>query len=463
MKRYLSILLALFIVFTLAACGAKTESSSVSASESSSEAQDKTADAVDLKQMAADYDGEIHVVIWGKDSIKEEAKSRGYNFVQMAAEYSSQFDNVTVEYVYQGGYDEVAEKIMASAAAGTLPTMFMAEESRVKGFSGVAESLNDYVPSATIANYQQGLLVTMYDDEGNLLGAPCARSLPVLYVNKELLAEAGWNGADIKTVDDMLQCAKDVHDKTGEAGMCIFWDSDCWHWESAVYADGGQILSDDGKTVTFGKDNDYIGAKYLEKVQKGLIDGYIVSPYGTPEPGDTRDDMFCSGKVGLMLVSCNSMPGRATRLAESGYTMETYVQPAGDGGIHIASGGSNWVICNTASYEEKMIAGGFIAYMAEDAQVLRISQNTGSMMITTSAVASDGGKDLLTQYPYMQSIYDSIPYLHQRVNSPYWAEMYTYGADKLAQFSLNPSTTDVKAMIDDMALKFQQIIEDNAW
>ncbi len=464
MKKFLAIILALATVLSLTACGGKAGNSSDTAGSSTNEAV-KTADEVDLKELAASYDGEIHVTIWGKDSVDaDKPTSRGTFVDKKAKEFSAQFSNVTVEYIYQGDYDEVAEKIRASAAANDLPTMFVTEEAMVKGFADIAADLNLYIPSATVQNYQQGLLVSMKGENGELLAAPFARSLPVLYVNKELLEKAGWNGSDIKTNEDMMQCAKDVKEKTGAYGLCLFWDTDAWHWESAVYADGGSILSDDGSKPTIGKDYDYVGSKYLKLIQQGLKDGYICSPYGTPKPANTRDDMFCSGQVAMMLTSCNSMPKRADKLAETGYTLETYIQPIGEAGQpSMTSGGSNWVVCNTASYEEAMFAGGFLAYLAEDSNIVENSELTGAMMVTESALVSDGGKALLEKYPYNQSIYDSVPYLHARPNTPYWTEMYTYAVDKLEQFSLNYDKTDVDSMIDDIETKFQSIIDDNAW
>lgn len=467
MKKMLALILALATVLSLTACGGKTEgNTSQPAEDNQSSAETAaTVDDVDLKELAANYDGEIHVTIWGKDSVDpEKTTSRGTFIAKKVDEFNAQFSNVNVEYIYQGSYDEVAEKIRAAAAAKDLPTMFMTEEAMVKGFQDIAADLNQYIPSATIQNYQQGLLVSMKGDNGQLLAAPFARSLPVLYVNKELLEQAGWNGADIKTNEDLMQCAKDVKEKTGAYGFCTFWDSDAWHWESAIYADGGSVLSEDGSKPTIGKDYDYVGAKYLKLVQKGLKEGYIFSPYGTPKPADTRDDMFCSGQAAMTLTSCNSMPKRADKLAESGYTLETYIQPAGDNGEpSLASGGSNWVICDSASYEEKMIAGGFLAYLAQDDNIVENAELTGSMMITESALVSDGGKKLLAEKPYFQTIYDSVPYLHARPNTPYWTEMYTYAVDKLEQFTLNYATTDVNSMIDDIETKFQSIIDDNAW
>ncbi|MBR1690644.1 MAG: extracellular solute-binding protein [Oscillibacter sp.] len=483
MKKVLALLLALTVVLALAACGGSTASTSNASSTTTaapaannssaggtSSAGNTAAepealagpDNVDLKELAANAGGEIYVEIWGKDSIGDSETSRGYQVAKMAEEFSDMYENVKVEYIYQGGYTDVQEKVMAAAAANDLPTMFMTEESMVKGFEAIAADINAWVPSATVNNYQAGLLTSMIVD-GKLLGAPFARSLPVMVCNKEILAKAGWTGSDIKTIDDLLRCAKEVYKTTGIPGYAIWWDTDLWHWESIIYADGGQILSDDGSVPTFGKDYDYVGAKFANKVKEGLLEGYIISPYTSPKPYDEMSNLFCNGELAIMMCSCNSMPGRAQRAAENGYTLETYVQPAGEGGIHVTGGGSNWVLCESATYEEKMFAGAFLAYLAQDEQVMRITSSTGSMMITNSAMETDAAKQLLEENPYFQATYDTIPYLHERPNTPYWAEMYTYGADKLAQFTLNPGSTDIEAMIDDMEVKFAQIIEDNAW
>lgn len=463
MKKMIASLLTSAMVLSLAGCAGDTADTTDTSKQQTEKETVNDPDSVDLKELAANASDEIKVSIWGRDSIGDDETSRGYVVDQMAKEFSDMYENVTIEYFDQGSYSEVQEKVLAAGAANDLPTVFATEESMVKGFESVAANALEYIPSSTIEDYQEGLLVSMYSEDGKLLGVPFARSLPVLIVNKEILAEAGWKGEDIKTVDDMLECAKDIYTTCNIPGFSIFWDGDCWHWESAIYADGGSVLTEDGTKPAFGKDYDYVGAEYAEKIKTGLIEGYVVSPYTSPNAYDQISSMFCDGKLGMMILSCNDMPHRAESAAENGYTLETYVQPAGKGGISVSSGGSNWVICEDASYEEKMFAGAFLSYLAEPEQVMRFTKGSGSMMITTSALESEEGKQLLEEHPYFKATYDTIPYLHTRPNTPFWTEMYTYGADKLEQFSLDPEGTDVKAMIDDMEKKFQQIIDDNAW
>lgn len=457
-KKVIAAVLSSAMLLSLAGVGGST---GVVFGEEATEKNDP--DSVDLKELAANASEEIKVSVWGRDSIGEDESSRGLQVKLMAEEFSKMYDNVTVEYFDQGSYSEVQEKVLAAGAAKDLPTVFATEESMVKGFESIAADAKEYIPSATIEDYQEGLLVSMYSEDGKLLGVPFARSLPVLIVNKEILAEAGWKGEDIKTVDDMMKCAEDIHTTCGIPGFAIFWDSDCWHWESAIYADGGAVLSEDGSTPVFGKDYDYVGAEYAKKIQTGLIEGYVMSPYTSPNAYDQVSSMFCNGELGMMILSCNDMPNRVTSAAENGYTLETYVQPAGKGGISVTSGGSNWIICEDSSYEEKMFAGAFLSYLAMPEQVMRFTKGSGSMMITNSSMESEEGKELLEENPYFQATYDTVPYLHARPNTPYWTEMYTYGADKLEQFSLHPAETDVEAMIDDFEKKFQQIIDDNEW
>lgn len=308
-----------------------------------------------------------------------------------------------------------------------------------------------------------GILTSMTGENGEIYAAPYGRSLPLLYCNNEVLAEAGWVSSDIKTNEDLFACAKDIYASTGKPGFAIYWDSDLWHWESEIYANGGSVLSEDGSKTTFGKDYDYVGAKFVKDIQDGLLEGYVTSCYTAPDAYDELTLELTTGQIGMIMVSSNGIPNRVAAAAENGYTLSTVVQPAGEAGYAITSGGSNWVMSNDLDEDIKYIAGGFLAYIESAENVMRFTENTGSMMIVKSALESEAGKQLLIDEPCFQAVYDSIQYMHSRPNSIYWAEMYTYGSDKLEQFTLNPADYDVYELIDDLDAKFTQIIADNQW
>lgn len=461
MKKLFAMFLTLAMLLTLAACGGNQSGDTGGSSDAppSAASTAKGPDEVDLKELAAGYDGEIKITVWGTWTSDT---PRGGWLAEKGAEYASQFSNVTFEYVSQGNYAGVNEKLTQGAAAGDMPTLAYVEEAVVPGYNDLAMDMRDYVPSATIDNYMDGLMVSLKAEDGKVMAVPMSRSLVVLYVNATLLDQAGWKGSDIKTIDDMLACAKAVYEATGTPGFGIFWDSDCWVWESMVYAYGGSVLSDDGSEVVFGKDYDYVGAKYMEVVKQGLSEGWISQTYTGAQPDTDLKLQIQNGDVAMMLFSNNNFTEYQNTAKENGYDIELYVQPAGTT-TSVVSGGGNWVMCNTATYEEAMLAGGWLDYIASDENVLDWSELCGAMMITKSAYNSDEAQAMFAANPNHLAVYDTMNYLHKRVNTPYWAEMYTYMADKLNQFALYPDQFDPKALVDDMAAKCEQIIKDNTW
>ena len=415
----------------------------------------------ELKALDAALTEDIHIEIWGKDGTSSE-NSRGTIFTNFADEFSAMFDHVTIEYIHQGSYDDVRTKVMAASVAGDLPGIWMAEESTVKSFAAIAADLKQWVPEETVNDYLPGLLSSSLYDGDRLIGAPAARSNPVMFVNNEVLAAAGWTGDMIKTNDDLFQCAKDIYEKTGKAGLAAWWDTDLWHWESEIYADGGQVLTDDGSAPAFGKDYDYVGAKYMEAVKDGLVEGWITHTYSAAQPDNQLKQNFQNGEVAMMLFSNNNFTAYEETLESNGYEFSLQLQPEGTV-RSIVSGGGNWMLSNTASYEEAMMAGGWLQYIASDENVLGWTNLCGAFLITESAYNSETAQAMFEANPNHLKVYETMNYLHKRVNTPYWVEMYTYMHDKLSQFALYPDSTDIYATVDDMAAKCAQIIEDNAW
>lgn len=485
MKKTLAFLLAAIMIFAVIGCTSQpaaanptTDSAAAPAkTEEQKPAEQKpaeqkpaeaapattTIDDLDPLEFAKSLTTPVKVEIWGKEKNGKEG-DRGWWANVCCEELNKIYPNVTFEYIYQGGYDDVSQKVHTAAAAGQYPALFTTEESMVKGFADIAEDMRNFVPSSVVNDWIPGLMVSMYGPNGEVYGAPYGRSLPILVCNETYLNQAGWKAEDIKTNEDMFAAAKAVYEKTGIPGLINYWDTDAWHWESAVYADGGSILSEDGSKPTFGKDYDYVGSVFLKQIQQGLLEGYVHSTYDTPEPDSTRDQMFSNGEVAMMIRSNNGTRSYIENAKEKGFTVKCMVQPAGQGGKYgITSGGSNFVMCKNCSYEEKVFAGVFLSYFYSVENMMRIVNATGMMPCTISARDSEEGKKYVEEHEYMQVVYESQNYLHARPNTPYWTEMYNYAVDKLEQFSLYPDKTDVDAMIDDISTKFAQIIQDNAW
>lgn len=454
MKKLIALMLCLAMVFALVACSGKTETKTEAKATEITDAGE-----IDLAKYAAEYGKEINVVIWGIDKVEESESKRGYWMNKFAEEFSTLYPNVTITYERFGGYSDTETKVRAAFTAGNAPTMWAAEEASVQQFVQVAEDLRKYVPKATYEDWQEGLLISMRGANGEIYACPWARSCPILLINETLLNEAGYTAADITTNEKMFEAAKAVTEKTGKIGLIAFWDTDAWHWESAIYTDGGQLLADDGSKATFGKDYGYVGSTYAKQIQQGLLDGYVACPYGTESAENTRDNWFANGEAAMVIRSCNGAKARLDGAEANGYKTATMVQPAGASGKYsIVSGGSNYIMNKNASEAEKIFAGAFLAYYSKAENFINVTKNVGTMPFMKSMSDNADFQEFLKDYGYMQTVIDSQPYMHARPNSKSWLEMYTYAFEKLEAFTLSPAETDVDAMIDEIEAKFNSII-----
>ncbi|WP_264341392.1 extracellular solute-binding protein, partial [Streptococcus anginosus] len=77
--------------------------------------------------------------------------------------------------------------------------------------------------------------------EGEVLGFPYSASTAVIFVNEDLLAEAGVNPDEIKTYEDLFEAAKTVKDKTGKYGLNIDQSNDNWTSQQLIESNGGKV------------------------------------------------------------------------------------------------------------------------------------------------------------------------------------------------------------------------------
>ena len=132
-------------------------------------------------------DEPVEIVFW---NVFADDSDTGVFLSQVAEKFMAENENIKVTIVGQGGYDAIVERLEAAAASNTLPTMAIIEETFLGRFYPLTVDLSQYLSAETIANYQQGLLVSGYYD-GVLRAVPFNRSMPNLYINRTLFNEAG--------------------------------------------------------------------------------------------------------------------------------------------------------------------------------------------------------------------------------------------------------------------------------
>ena len=463
MKRLIALILTCGCVLSLTACGSKEEGKEEAATVNAAaeKADGFVVEKGSNKSAAGESDTDVYVDFYG---VWDEGNARVEWYQEKAEEFAKQFEeengvSVKIEYVSQGGYDGVAEKLTAGAVSGELPVMAQIEETFLQQFYPICTDLSGYVSEEVINNYMDGLKVSCYMND-TLYAVPGGRSYAVLYVNNELLEQAGHSKDEVVTWDDLHTIAKDVAALGGDVeGYGVIWDTDAWLWESPLYSNGGNITNEDGTIVEFNKDG--AGSIYLQLVQEMLNDGSAYSPYGgSVDPYDAAIEKFAKGELGMFLASCTSYGSMRVLMEEGGYTTDISVidQPAGKAGNSVVTGGSNYIICNKATETQKKVAAAFLEYLSTDKNQAEWNSVSGYLATTDSVYESEYFEENKKDANLVQ-IAEGIQYAHSRPQTKHWREMYLYIVEKLEALSMKPNDYECNALVEEMAEYCQTIID----
>lgn len=461
MKKKLAMLLAMVMTFSMTACGTAENANSSEKSEGVGEPDAFVVDEGSNKSASGESDADVFVDFYG---VWAEDNERAIFYQEKADEFAKKFEeengvSVDIKYTYQNGYDGVAEKLTAGSVSHELPVMAQIEESFLYQFYPICEDLSKYISQETIDNYLDGLKVSCYMND-TLYAVPGGRSYVVMYVNNDLLEKAGHTKEDIKTWDDLHTVAADVA-ALGDniEGYGIYWDSDCWIWESALYSNGGNVVSDDGMTVTF--QNDGAGSTYLKLVKDMLNDGSAYSAYGgSISAGDAYAEKFLNGELGICIQSCTGYGSMKSLMEKEGYQVDISAidQPAGTAGNSVVTGGSNYIICKEATEAQKRVAAEFLTYLATDENQAEWNALSGYLATTKSSLESEAFEENRKDSNLVQ-IAEGVKYAHARPHTKHWREMYTYMVEYLEAFAMNPNDYDYDTLVNDMAVYCQSIID----
>ncbi|MEI3580783.1 MAG: extracellular solute-binding protein [Acutalibacteraceae bacterium] len=311
---------------------------------------------------SAAADGEKTVVelwtVWKTDA----ETGSGKVLREAAEEFMAQNPDIVINISNQGGYDDIAEKLEASIVAKNPPTLATVEETHVQRFSPVAADLSQYLPAEVIDNYVDGLMHTCTID-GVVKAVPFGRSSTILYMNKNLVEAAGLSTDGPKTWEEFYQYAEAMTDpENGVYGWGQDFDTDAWIWESMLYSYGGEIISDDLKTVLF--DETPASYEIVETMQDMADAGTLFNPYSMQ--GEAWDkSKFIEGKIGMLITSIASSSEIQRLGRENGFETVLAFQPMGTE-YSVPTGGNNIIMFESASDAEKEAAAKFLEFLASD-------------------------------------------------------------------------------------------------
>lgn len=321
--------------------------------------------------------------------------------------------NIHVNAEYQGDYWEMQQKINAAAIAGTLPNVFVDEVAMTQGFadSEIIVNLEPYIQATDFdtSDFQIGDLGNLHIGD-DLYAFPHMRSVPVMYVNKTLAAQAGLDADGPATFAELEAYLQAAYDATGEPPMYLF-NYDFWVMEALLhsYADT-PIVNEDETATNINSEGAVRLITFIEDLEsKGLIKVL----------GVTDSDAFYAAiakpSTALIFASIGGYKTFAGMAQQNGLELGVSMIPAGDGGTRgVPVGGSNTYLANTGTDMQKAAAFEFMKWLSDTDQAAYASANTGYLPTRLSSLDTDLMKETIAAFPGYQVASDELEFSKMR-------------------------------------------------
>ncbi|GFR38667.1 ABC transporter substrate-binding protein [Insulibacter thermoxylanivorax] len=320
---------------------------------------------------------------------------------KMVADFNEQQDDIFVEAVYQGSYDESLNKLRSSFGTKDGPTIVQVYEigSRFMIDSGMIQPIQKFIDAENydLSQLEENILA-YYTFDGELYSMPFNSSNPILYYNKDMFREAGLDPErPPRTYSEVEETAR-ILTKDGKYGVSFAlygWFMEQFHANAgAEYVDNGNGRHALAETSLVDGE---AGVKTMEWWKRMIDEGTALN-LGR-RTSDTRA-AFAAGQVAMTLDSTAGVRGYVDAVGgkfEVGTGFLPRLDGAEGGGV-IIGGASLWML-NDRPEEEQQAAWEFMKFLASPEQQAYWHVSTGYFPITKAAYDLDLVKENAREFP----------------------------------------------------------------
>jgi len=274
----------------------------------------------------------INAPSFGGDTVKE--------LVRM---FESNHSDIKVEEKFQPGvYTGLVQQLQAALAAKQPPDVAQI------GYNLLAYVAQNF-PHYPVENFRKtdgaffsgfpGNILALGQDGGVQHGVPYGLSTPVMYFNADLFTQAGLDPSrPPATWAEVIAASETVSAKTGKLGIYMQQPNDDWIFQYLVYANGGRMLSADGKRVMF----DSPEAAEALQLWADNINKRRINPNVTWDEGENS---FLAGNVAMYITTIGK---RGNLQSHAAFTLRSAPVPVfGTKPRRVAAGGNDLFIFST--------------------------------------------------------------------------------------------------------------------
>lgn len=201
----------------------------------------------------------------------------------LVKKFNEENDHIEVVAKYNPDmYKGLMQNLQAEAATGNTPALVQIGWAFLDYFSNnfdyvapqdAIDKFDSEDANFLTDNFLPNVLDLAVNSNGEQVGIPYSLSSPVLYINKDLLKEAGLSEDGPETWQEVQEFAEAVKEKTGKYGFYMQEPADFWAQQALVESAGADMLTADAsgkKKASFATED---GIAAMQMMQDMVKDG----------------------------------------------------------------------------------------------------------------------------------------------------------------------------------------------
>jgi multiple sugar transport system substrate-binding protein len=262
-------------------------------------------------------------------------------FKKFVADFKKLQPNITIKFENVPA-EEIGQKLTTQIAGGNPPDVAFVDSSTVGDFAarGALENLDGYIKQSDVVKPDDFVPAfkasTIYN--GSMYGLPFDGESTGLFYRTDLFKDAGIAGPP-KTWDEFLADAKKLTiPAKKQYGYIIFAPESAYYWYPWLWQAGGNLISDDNKTIEFTSPEAKKAADFYIGLRK-----YSPADFLNSNSYDGRV-AFAQGKVAMYMAGAWFAGALQTEFPKINNKWAAAPLPNGDAGCKTTIAGDNLVL-----------------------------------------------------------------------------------------------------------------------
>lgn len=321
----------------------------------------------------------------------------------LVADFNASQTEYVANVIHQGGYDVVRQKMAGAANTTTMPPMVVADYIDVPLYvqRNVLLPMTDVLSEEVVADFFPGMMVDLTVD-GVVYAVPYNRTTQGFIVNNDLLKQAGITRV-ASTWDEFYEDAVAFKKAMGEDYYYSYAYFNQYIFEAIAMSFDCTITTADG-TAMMTEDKMVNLFKFFRKMyEEDLLAMVPTTSGGFSDQHST----FLEGKVATVFQSSSFVPSAQT-LLDCDWSFE-YV-PAGEGGHSVTIGGTNLAVTTAATEAEKAGCKAFIEYVTSPENCAKVFIETSNLPVRQSVLELDSVKTFMAENEFTTNLLNQMQY-----------------------------------------------------